>query len=126
MRHAAAVVPWVTCALLVLAAPATDAQAQKKPAKKPKKIAVNKCVKYSQAEYESGFYLNLKSNCEPRVTCELRWKIECEDDEVREFAEAFSLDTGDSHRGDAAAAICGDSAWSVSGVKWSCEADESG
>ncbi len=121
MRHAAAVVPWVTCALIALASPATDAQAQKKS---NKKIAVHKCVKYSQSEYESGFHLKLKSKCEPRVTCELRWQLECEDEEARYFAEAFSLDTGDSHRADADAAMCGDAAWSVSAVKWSCEADE--
>ena len=115
---------WVTCAFFAIGV-ASAGDVRGGPKRGKKRASKMTCMKYSQAMSESGVDLTLRSGCEARVTCEIRWVVRCGDDDKdtakRQFAESFSLDHGDAHRAEPSAAVCGDESWEIDDVRWSCQ-----
>ena len=111
---------------------ATSAFAQPKPAlKKPEKIekparSLADCTSFDQQDKgETAVDLVIHNSCTIPVDCTVSWRVVCAPASKKRRAEhpgsqKLALVEGTTSSAEASAAICGDDAWSIDSIEWSC------
>jgi hypothetical protein len=84
------------------------------------------CTRFDQADQgESRVAFTIHNGCSIPVDCAVSWRVVCAPDtRKRRAAHAASVKLaiadGASGSTEASAAICGDDAWAIDSVEWSC------
>ena len=112
---------WATCALaIMIAVPAATADRGAK-----KSLAT--CTSFDQTDKDDDTVeFTIHNSCTIPVDCSVSWRVVCAPDSKKRRAShpgAAKLALQDTTMGSAqaTAAICGDDAWSIDSVSWSCE-----
>ena len=110
---------WATCALAIsIAVPAAFAEHTKK--------SLSECTTFTQAEKgEDAVELTVKNTCTVPLDCSMSWRVVCAPDSkkrrsVHPTEAKFSLVPQSETSKDASAAMCGDDAWTIDSVEWTC------
>ena len=109
---------WATCALAIsICMPVA--------AKNKKSLA--DCTSFTQTEKgEDAFELSVHNSCKAQLDCSISWKVVCAPQSTKRRAvhphnQKFTLTAGTGNTVEASAASCGDEAFSIEHVTWSCE-----
>jgi hypothetical protein len=84
------------------------------------------CTTFSEHDRDDGggVDMSVASTCEAKLSCGINWTLTCAPGTKREKqvkqGYAFDLDNGQSDGTTASSDVCGDEAWSVGDVSWSC------
>jgi hypothetical protein len=112
---------WASCALaIMIAAPIATAD---RGAKK----SLSTCTSFDQLDKsEDTVEFTIHNSCSIPVDCAVSWRVVCAPDSKKRRAShpgAAKFALGDAAMGSAqaTAAMCGDDAWSIDSVEWSCE-----
>jgi hypothetical protein len=112
-------VRWAICALAISIAIPAGADSSRK--------SVADCAAFSQAEKdEATLELSIHNSCTMPVDCTITWRVVCApESRTRKAAHAhrdrFTLTTGTGKSTQASALECGDDAFTLDQVQWSCE-----
>jgi len=110
---------WAICALAVSITIPAVADSSKK--------TVGDCASFSQLEKdETTLELSIRNSCSMPVDCTITWRVVCApESRKRRAAHArstkFTLATGADRVTSASADECGDDAFTLDQVQWSCE-----
>jgi hypothetical protein len=113
---------WATCALAISIAIPALADSSKK--------SISDCASFSQAEKdEATLQLQIHNSCSMPVDCKITWRVVCAPEAkkrraVHERAATFTLATGAERSTEASASECGDDAFTLDQVQWSCEPND--
>lgn len=112
---------WATCALaMMILVPAATADRGAK-----KSLAT--CTSFDQTDKdEETVALTIHNACTIPVDCAMSWRVVCAPDSKKRRAThhggaKFSLASAGAQSAEASAAVCGDDAWMIDSVTWSCE-----
>jgi hypothetical protein len=113
---------WASCALAIMiavpAATAGDGGAKK---------SLATCTSFDQADKdEETVEFSIHNTCSIPVDCSISWRVVCAPDSKKRRAshagaKKLSLSSMGGDSAQASAAVCGDDAWMIDGVQWSCE-----
>jgi hypothetical protein len=109
---------WATCALILTIGTAALAEDHKK--------SLADCTSFDQVEKaEDTVSMTVKNSCSIPVDCTMSWRVVCAPDSKKRRSvhlgdAKFSLTPSGEQSKDASAAICGDDAWTIDRVEWSC------
>lgn len=110
---------WATCALAIsVFHPAIADRA-------PRSLA--RCTSFDQAEKgEAKVEFTIRSTCTIPIDCSVSWRVVCAPDSKKRRAAypstaKFALASGGSQSAEASATVCGDDAWTIDSVHWSCQ-----
>ena len=110
---------WAICALAIsLWGPASADRA-------PRTLA--RCTTFDQVEKaEARVEFTIRNTCSIPVDCSVTWRVVCAPDSKKRRAEhpsraSFALASGTSQSAEASVAVCGDDAWTIDSVHWSCQ-----
>lgn len=113
---------WATCALaMMIVVPAATADEDR--AKK----SIASCTAFDQVDKdEETVELSIHNSCTIPLDCAISWRVVCAPDSKKRRAThkgsaKFSLTTAGVRAASASAAVCGDDAWAIDSVSWSCE-----
>jgi hypothetical protein len=121
--------PWswtrgATCALVVttvsIFASVTFADTKTK-----KSLAA--CTSFDQADKgDDAVELTIHNSCTIPIDCSISWRVVCAPDSKKRRAShakkaTLALVDGTSQSTQATASMCGDDAWSIDSIQWSCE-----
>ncbi len=112
---------WATCALAI-GIFVSSAAASKK--------SLADCTTFDQVDKgDDGVEMTVKNSCSIPVDCALSWEVVCAPKSksrraVHAASAKLSLaaDKGSETKA-VSAAVCGDDSWTISGVQWSCTAN---
>lgn len=111
---------WATCALaIMIAIPAATADRAKK--------SLAECTSFDQQDKDDdATVFTIQNTCTVPVDCSITWRVVCAPDSKKRrstHAKSAKLAVNDSGAGsaEASAAVCGDDAWAIDSVNWSCE-----
>jgi hypothetical protein len=113
---------WATCALAMLITPSLTTSLAFAEHKK----SLAECTSFDQlAKGETAVELTVKNSCSIPVDCSLSWRVTCAPDSKKRRAvhasqTKFSLVTGAQQSTDASASVCGDDAWAIDQIEWTC------
>ncbi len=109
---------WATCALaLTICLPAVADH----------KKSIADCTTFDQtAKNEDTTVFTLANACTIPLDCKIDWEVICAPGSKKRRAVhpstlKLTLDNGSQQTTEASAAICGDDAWTLGAVEWSCE-----
>lgn len=91
------------------------------------KRSLASCTSFDQVEKsEDTLQLTIANSCTMPVNCSLSWRVVCAPTSrsrraVHPTSKRFALDSGASETADASAAVCGDDAWQIESIQWSCQ-----
>jgi len=112
---------WATCALAIsLCSSAALADGRGK-----RSLAT--CASFDQVDKdEATLELTIHNACTMPVDCSLSWRVVCAPESKKRRAvhpgsTTFSVTHGTSQKTDASAAVCGDDAWVIDSIVWSCQ-----
>lgn len=110
---------WATCALAIsICAPAFADRTRR---------SLSSCTSFDQADRgEARVELTIRSTCSIPIDCAVSWRVVCAPDSKKRRAThpgsaRFALGAGASQSAEASAVICGDDAWAIDSVQWSCQ-----
>ena len=110
---------WASCALAIsICVPAAFADHRK---------SLADCTAFDQADKgEDKVEFTIHNSCSVPVDCTVSWRVICApDSKKRRNAHAsnikLAVTDGGSQSTDASAAQCGDDAWAIDSVNWSCQ-----
>lgn len=107
----------IVCALALLS---TVASAQ------PKSRSLADCTSFDQQDKDDVTVdLTVRNSCSIPVDCTVSWKVVCAPKSKKRRSEhpesrKLSLVEGTAGSAQASAAVCGDDAWSIEAIEWSC------
>ena len=107
----------IVCALALLS---TTASAQ------PKARSLADCTTFEQADKDDVTVdLKVHNSCSIPVDCTVSWKVVCAPQSKKRRSEhpesrKLSLVEGTGGSTEASAAVCGDDAWSIEAINWTC------
>ncbi len=111
---------WALCALaIMIAVPAATAGHAKK--------SLADCTAFDQQDKdEDTVAFTIHNTCTVPVDCSITWRVVCAPDSKKRRAthvKSAKLALADTGAGstEASAAVCGDDAWAIDSVNWSCE-----
>ena len=111
-------VRWATCALAIsICVPALA---------EPHKKSLADCTSFDQVEKgDDKVEFTIKNSCSIPVNCALSWRVVCAPESkkrrsVHASDAKLSLALGSEQTKEASAAVCGDDAWSIDAVEWTC------
>ena len=114
-------VRWATCALtLLIVIPVIPAAADRRH----RSLAA--CTSFDQADKGGDkVAFTIHNACSIPVDCSVSWRVVCAPDSKKRRAShpstaKLAILDGGSQSTEASAAICGDDAWSIDAVQWSC------
>lgn len=116
MREASA--RWATCALAISIC---------MPAFAGDKKSLADCTSFTQTDKgDDAFDLSVHNSCKAQLDCSIAWKVVCAPQSAKRKAthaksSKFTLAEGTGQTVEASAAICGDEAFSLDSITWSCE-----
>ena len=85
------------------------------------------CTRFEQVDKgDDGVAFTIRSTCSMPVDCALSWRVVCAPDSkkrraLHHGAAKFTITDGRSESAEASAAVCGDDAWAIDSVRWSCQ-----
>lgn len=88
------------------------------------------CTTFDQVEKsEDTLQLTVSNSCTIPVSCSVSWRVVCAPTSKKRRAvhptkRTFSLDSASSQTADASAAVCGDDAWQIDSIQWSCQPED--
>jgi hypothetical protein len=116
------------CVLALLVS--SSAFAQPKPAVKKTVVrpakSLSDCTTFDQQDKgDVAVDLSVHNSCTIPVDCTVSWRVVCAPASKKRRAEhpgsqKLSLVEGTTSAAEASAAICGDDAWSIDSIEWSC------
>lgn len=111
---------WATCALAIsIAVPAAFADRGAK--------SLSSCTSFDQADKgDDAVQFTIHNTCTIPVDCSISWRVVCAPDSTKRRAShrggsKLMLQQGGSQTADASAAVCGDDAWVLDSIQWSCQ-----
>jgi hypothetical protein len=117
----------VVCALALVVS--SSAFGQPKPAvrkiERPAKSLAD-CTSFDQQDKgEAAVDLTIKNSCTIPVDCTVSWRVVCAPQSKKRRSEhpgsqKLALVEGTTSSAEASAATCGDDAWSIDSIEWSC------
>ena len=114
-------VRWATCALAIsLAIPVVPASAERRHR------SLADCTSFTQADQsEDKVSFTIHNACTIPVECSVAWRVVCAPDSKKRRAwhpssAKLAIAYGGSQSAEASAAICGDDAWAIDSVHWTC------
>lgn len=113
---------WATCALaIMIVVPA--ATADRGSAKK----SLADCTSFDQTDKdEDTVEFTIHNSCSIPVDCTMSWRVVCAPDSKKRRAShpgsaKLALTNSGMGSAQATAAVCGDDAWAIDSISWSCE-----
>lgn len=110
---------WASCALvLTIGLPAAVADHKK---------TVSTCTSFDQQNKgEDAVAFTIANTCSIPLDCKIEWTVVCAPHSksrraVHPGTQKLTLVDGTSQSAEASAAVCGDDAWTIDDVEWSCE-----
>jgi hypothetical protein len=110
---------WATCALaLSICVPAFADHGRK---------SLSTCTTFDQIDKgDARLELTIRSTCSIPIDCAVSWRVVCAPDSKKRRAAhpgaaKFALVAGSSRSAEASATVCGDEAWVIDSVQWSCQ-----
>lgn len=110
---------WATCALAItVCLPTALADRGKK--------SLASCTTFDQLDKnDDTVQFTIANSCTVPVDCQVTWRVVCAPDSksrraTHGGAAKFSLSSGGNSSADASAAMCGDDAWTLDNIQWSC------
>jgi len=110
---------WATCALAItICVPAALADRGAK--------SLASCTLFDQVDKnDETVQFTISNTCTIPVDCSVSWRVVCAPDSKKRRAThagaaKMSLTNGGSSTAEASAAICGDDAWTLDNIQWSC------
>ncbi|HEX7844130.1 MAG TPA: hypothetical protein VF469_41930 [Kofleriaceae bacterium] len=116
-------VRWATCALTLSIAVSTVIPA----AADRRQRSLAACTSFDQADKgDSKVAFTIHNACSIPVDCSVSWRVVCAPDSKKRRAShpsaaRLAVLDGGTQSAEASAAICGDDAWSIDSVEWSCQ-----
>lgn len=114
---------WVTCALvLATCIPALADVTHHK--------SVSDCASFEQVDKgDDRVELSVHNRCTMPLKCSISWRVVCAPDShkrrsVHPGTSKLALVEGTTDSAVASASECGDDAWSIDNIEWSCKADD--
>jgi hypothetical protein len=111
---------WATCALAIsICIPAL--------ADRGRARSLAECTTFEQADKgDDKVAMSIKNSCKMPVDCALSWRVVCAPDAkkrrtVHPSAAKLALSEGATESAEASATVCGDDAWTIDSIQWSCE-----
>ena len=112
---------WATCALAILSfAPVARAD-------RAEGRSLADCTSFDQTDKDdTTVSFAVANSCTIPVDCKLSWRVVCAPDSKKrrtthKGAAVFTLPTAGARATEASAAVCGDDAWLLDSVTWSCK-----
>lgn len=112
-------VRWATCALtLSIVLPAAAERRYR---------SLAACTSFDQADKgDDKVAFTIHNACSIPVDCSVSWRVVCAPDSKKRRAShpsatKLAILDGGSQSTEASAAICGDDAWTIDSVEWSCQ-----
>jgi hypothetical protein len=110
---------WATCVLaLTICVPAVA---------KVRAKSLADCTAFDQQEKgEDAVEFTIRNACTIPVDCQIEWRVVCAPSSkkrrsVHASTSKLALALGTTHTAEASASVCGDDAWTIDSVNWSCE-----
>jgi hypothetical protein len=111
---------WATCALAIsICVPVALADRGYK--------SISSCTSFGQEDKgDDKVEFKIQNTCEIPVDCSITWRVVCApESKKRRAAHAgaakLALANGASQTAEASAATCGNDAWSIDSISWSCQ-----
>jgi hypothetical protein len=122
----------VLVCLLFVAAPALADSSKKDSANEGTRRAaparsLADCTAFDQQDKnDTTVSLTIRNTCTIPVDCSVSWRVVCAPDSKKRRAahagsQKLALVEGTSSSADASAAVCGDDAWQIDSISWSCQ-----
>lgn len=108
---------WVSCALAITVCLPAVATARK---------SLSDCTTFEQTDKgEDAVELKVANSCSIPVDCTVQWKVICAPDSKKRRAvhadtAKISIKENGAATKDVSAAVCGDDAFSIEGITWTC------
>jgi hypothetical protein len=113
---------WATCALAItICVPAALADGTRS------KKSISTCTAFDQEDKgDDKVQFTIKNSCTIPVDCSLSWRVVCAPSSkkrraVHPSSTKLALVDGSSQSAEASATVCGDDAWTIDSVHWSCQ-----
>ena len=110
---------WAICALaLLVCIPVAVARNGK---------SVAHCTTFDQQDKgDDAVQFTVGSTCNVPLNCAISWRVVCAPASkkrraVHPASRKFTLENATTQTAEASAAVCGDDAWSIEAIQWSCE-----
>jgi hypothetical protein len=121
----------LVCLLLAISLPAL-AEPSKKAANEGTRRAaparsLSDCTSFEQQDKnDTTVSLTIRNTCTVPVDCSVSWRVVCAPDSKKRRAvhtgsQKLALVEGTSSSADASATVCGDDAWQIDSIEWSCQ-----
>jgi hypothetical protein len=121
----------LVCLLLATSLPAL-ADSSKKAANEGTRRAaparsLSDCTSFDQSDKnDTTVSLTIRNACTVPVDCSVSWRVVCAPESKKRRAvhpgsQKLALVEGTSSSADASATICGDDAWQIDSIEWSCQ-----
>ncbi len=111
---------WATCALaMMIIVPAAFAR-------DGAKRSISECTSFDQTEKDDATVsLTIHNSCTIPVDCSMSWRVVCAPDSKKRRAthpgsKNVVLESAAATTAEASAAVCGDDAWTIDSIQWSC------
>ncbi|MBA3392591.1 MAG: hypothetical protein H0T89_08105 [Deltaproteobacteria bacterium] len=118
---------WATCALAIsICVPAALAD-NARDGRGDGKKSLATCTAFDQLDKDDDTVaFTISNTCTIPVDCSISWRVVCAPDSKKRRAThsgraKLSLANGGSSSAEASAAVCGDDAWKLDQIQWSCE-----
>lgn len=125
-------VRWAACALAISIVPASAVPASAVPASADHlRRTIAACASFDQIDRgDDRVAFTIHNACSLPVDCAVSWRVVCAPDAKKRRAShlgsaKLAIPEGASQSAEASAAICGDDAWVIDSVVWSCQPNKS-
>lgn len=112
---------WATCALaIMIAVPVATAD-------RGSKKSLADCALFDQVDKdEDTVELQIHNTCTVPIDCSMSWRVVCAPDSKKRRSShpgssKLALTTAAMGAAQATATVCGDDAWAIDSISWSCE-----
>jgi hypothetical protein len=118
-------VRWATCALAIAIVMPGVMPVVPALADRPRR-SLGSCTSFDQADKgDDRVAFTIRNACSIPVDCSVSWRVVCAPDTRKRRAAhpgsvKLSIAEGTSQSAEASAAICGDDAWAIDSVAWTC------
>jgi hypothetical protein len=89
--------------------------------------SLSDCTSFDQQDKDdTTVSLTIRNTCTIPVDCSVSWRVVCAPESkkrkaVHPASQKLALVEGTSSSADASAAVCGDDAWQIDSITWSCQ-----
>ena len=108
---------WATCAIAIsICVPAVADRAKR---------SLSECTAFDQADKgDDAVKFSIHNGCSVAVDCSISWKVVCAPDakhpQIHSESSKLAIVDNTTLSTDASAAVCGDKAWAIQSIEWSC------